>query len=67
LIGENRLPAIFAESRPSASPCRRQKSVVFAGVPTLRGDFRGVAALSEPMPPAKSVVFAGVPILRGRR
>jgi hypothetical protein len=41
------------------------KSVVFAGVPTLCGDLRGVEALSEPMPPAKSVVFAGVPILRG--
>jgi len=39
--------------------------VVFAGVPTLRGDFRGVEALSQPTRPAKSVVFAGVPTLRG--
>jgi hypothetical protein len=40
---------------------RPAKGVVFAGVPGLCGDFRGIEALSEPMRPAKSVVFAGVP------
>ena len=44
---------------------RPAKSVVFAGVPILRGNFRGGEALSQLMRPAKSVVFAGVPILRG--
>jgi hypothetical protein len=44
---------------------RPAKSVVFAGVLSLRGNFRGVEALSESMRPAKSVVFAGVLSLRG--
>jgi len=45
---------------------RPAKSVVFAGVLTLRGNFRGMLALSQPMRPAKSVVFAGVLILHRR-
>jgi hypothetical protein len=39
--------------------------VVFAGEAILRGNFRGVQALSQPMRPAKNVVFAGEAILRG--
>jgi len=39
--------------------------VVFAGVLGLRGNFRGVRALSQLMRLAKSVVFASVPGLRG--
>ena len=41
---------------------RPAKSVVFAGVPVLRGNFRGIEAASQSERPAKSVVFAGVPV-----
>jgi hypothetical protein len=44
---------------------RPAKNGVFAGDPSLRGNFRGVEAVSEPMRPAKNGVFAGDPSLRG--